>query len=218
MIKIAPSILSANFANLEQQIKLVEKGGADWIHLDIMDGHFVPNITFGPMVVKTIGNITNLPLDAHLMIQNPDKYLEDFQKAGTNRLTVHVEACIHLHRTIQGIKELGMKAGISLNPATPISTVKEILPIVDQVLVMTVNPGFGGQEFIQSTLKKVNDISQLIVNTKKKIELEVDGGVDESNAAALAKAGATVLVAGYSIFSKRNISQAVKNIRKAAQF
>jgi ribulose-phosphate 3-epimerase len=218
MIKIAPSILSANFANLEQQIKLVEKGGADWIHLDIMDGHFVPNITFGPMVVKIIGNITNLPLDAHLMIQNPDKYLEDFQKAGTNRLTVHVEACIHLHRTIQGIKELGMKAGISLNPATPISTVKEILPIVDQVLVMTVNPGFGGQEFIQSTLKKVNDISQLIVNTKKKIELEVDGGVDESNAAALAKAGATVLVAGYSIFSKRNISQAVKNIRKAAQF
>ena len=218
MIKIAPSILSANFANLEQQIKLVEKGGADWIHLDIMDGHFVPNITFGPMVVKIIGNITNLPLDAHLMIQNPDKYLEDFQKAGTNRLTVHVEACIHLHRTIQGIKELGMKAGISLNPATPISTVKEILPIVDQVLVMTVNPGFGGQKFIQSTLKKVNDISQLIVNTKKKIELEVDGGVDESNAAALAKAGATVLVAGYSIFSKRNISQAVKNIRKAAQF
>lgn len=218
MIKIAPSILSANFANLEQQIKLVEKGGADWIHLDIMDGHFVPNITFGPMVVKIIGNITNLPLDAHLMIQNPDKYLEDFQKAGTNRLTVHVEACIHLHRTIQGIKELGMKAGISLNPATPISTVKKILPIVDQVLVMTVNPGFGGQEFIQSTLKKVNDISQLIVNTKKKIELEVDGGVDESNAAALAKAGATVLVAGYSIFSKRNISQAVKNIRKAAQF
>ncbi len=218
MIKIAPSILSANFANLEQQIKLVEKGGADWIHLDIMDGHFVPNITFGPMVVKTISNITNLPLDAHLMIQNPDKYLEDFQKAGTNRLTVHVEACIHLHRTIQHIKELGMKAGVSLNPATPISTVKEILLIVDQVLVMTVNPGFGGQEFIQSTLKKVNDISQLIVNTKKKIELEVDGGVDESNAAALAKAGATVLVAGYSIFSKRNISQAVKNIRKAAQF
>jgi ribulose-phosphate 3-epimerase len=218
MIKIAPSILSANFANLEQQIKLVEKGGADWIHLDIMDGHFVPNITFGPMVVKTISNITNLPLDAHLMIQNPDKYLEDFQKAGTNRLTVHVEACIHLHRTIQRIKELGMKAGVSLNPSTPISTVKEILPIVDQVLVMTVNPGFGGQKFIQSTLKKVNDISQLIVNTKKKIELEVDGGVDESNAATLAKAGATVLVAGYSIFSKRNISQAVKNIRKAAQF
>ena len=217
MIKIAPSILSANFANLAQQIKLVEKGGADWIHLDIMDGHFVPNITFGPMVVKTISNITNLPLDAHLMIQNPDKYLEDFQKAGTNRLTVHVEACIHLHRTIQRIKELGMKAGVSLNPDSHISTVKDILPVVDQVLVMTVNPGFGGQKFIQSTLKKVNDISQLIVNTKKKIELEVDGGVDESNAAALAKAGATVLVAGYSIFSKRNIPRAVKNIRKAAQ-
>jgi ribulose-phosphate 3-epimerase len=217
MIKIAPSILSANFANLEQQIKLVEKGGADWIHLDIMDGHFVPNITFGPMVVKTISNITNLPLDAHLMIQNPDKYLEDFQKAGTNRLTVHVEACIHLHRTIQRIKELGMKAGVSLNPSTPISTVKEILPIVDQVLVMTVNPGFGGQKFIKSTLRKVKDISVMIKETSKKIELEVDGGVDESNAAALAKAGATVLVAGYSIFSKRNIPRAVKNIRKAAQ-
>ena len=218
MIKIAPSILSANFANLEQQIKLVEKGGADWIHLDIMDGHFVPNITFGPMVVKTISNITNLPLDAHLMIQNPDKYLEDFQKAGTNRLTVHVEACIHLHRTIQRIKELGMKAGVSLNPSTPISTVKEILPIIDQVLVMTVNPGFGGQKFIKSTLRKVKDISVMIKETSKKIELEVDGGVDESNAAALAKAGVTVLVAGYSIFSKRNISQAVKNIRRAAQF
>ena len=217
MIKIAPSILSANFANLEQQIKLVEKGGADWIHLDIMDGHFVPNITFGPMVVKTISNITNLPLDAHLMIQNPDKYLEDFQKAGTNRLTVHVEACIHLHRTIQSIKELGMKAGVSLNPSTPISTVKEILPIIDQVLVMTVNPGFGGQKFIKSTLRKVKDISVMIKETSKKIELEVDGGVDESNAAALAKAGATVLVAGYSIFSKKNIPQAVKNIRKAAQ-
>jgi len=178
MIKIAPSILSANFASLEQQIKLVEKGGADWIHLDIMDGHFVPNITFGPMVVKTISNITNLPLDAHLMIQNPDKYLEDFQKAGTNRLTVHVEACIHLHRTIQRIKELGMKAGVSLNPSTPISTVKEILPIVDQVLVMTVNPGFGGQKFIKSTLRKVKDISVMIKETSKKIELEVDGGVE----------------------------------------
>jgi len=217
MIKIAPSILSANFANLAQQIKLVEKGGADWIHLDIMDGHFVPNITFGPMVVKAISNITKLPLDAHLMIQNPDKYLVDFKKAGTNRLTVHIEACIHLQRTIQRIRELGMKAGVSLNPATHISTMKEIFPYIDQVLVMTVNPGFGGQKFIKSTLRKIKDISVMIKDTSKKIELEVDGGVDESNAGALAKAGATVLVTGYSIFSKRNIPQAVKNIRQAAQ-
>ena len=216
MIKIAPSILSADFKNLEQQIRQIEKGGADWIHLDVMDGHFVPNITFGPIVVKAIRAITKLPLDAHLMIENPDRYLDIFQKAGTNRLTVHVEACIHLHRTIQRIKELGMKAGVSLNPATHVSALKEILPTVNQVLVMTVNPGFGGQKFIQSTMKKVKDVSQMIIETEKDIELEVDGGIDETNVRNLVHSGVTVIVAGHSIFSKQNISKAVRDLRKAA--
>jgi len=215
-IRIAPSILSANFMNLQDQIAAVEKGGADWIHLDIMDGHFVPNITFGPIVVQAIRSCTKLPLDAHLMIESPDRYLENFRKAGVDRLTVHVEACTHLHRTIQKIKELGMKAGVSLNPATHASTIVEILPYVDQVLIMTVNPGFGGQKFIESTLNKIEKISSMIVQTNKAIELEVDGGVDEKNACLLINAGVTVLIAGYSIFSKTNIPQAVKNLRKSA--
>jgi ribulose-phosphate 3-epimerase len=216
MLKIAPSILSANFTNLEHQIRMIEKGGADWIHLDVMDGHFVPNITFGPLVVKTIRSITKLPLDTHLMIENPEKYLLDFKMAGTNRLTVHVEASIHLHRTVQRIKELGMKAGVSLNPATHVSTIKEILPIVDQILVMTVNPGFGGQKFIESNITKVLEISMMIGKVRKRIELEVDGGVSEINAKVLVDAGATVLVAGNSIFSKKNIPLAIQNLRKIA--
>ncbi len=216
MIKIAPSILSADFSNLTKQIKELEKGGADWIHLDIMDGHFVPNLTFGPTVIKAIGKVTNIPLDAHLMIEKPDKYLEDFRNAGVSRLTVHIEACNHLHRTVQHIKMLGMKAGVSLNPATPASSLGEILPYVDQVLVMTVNPGFGGQKFINKSILKIQEIAIMIKTTRRKIELEVDGGVDESNASNLKKSGATVLVAGYSIFSKKNISQAVHNLRRAA--
>ncbi|MBI1807240.1 MAG: ribulose-phosphate 3-epimerase [Ignavibacteria bacterium] len=217
MIKIAPSVLSADFSNLERQIRLVEKGGADWLHLDVMDGHFVPNLTFGPLIVKAIRSITNLPLDVHLMIEHPDQYLEDFKKAGSDRLTVHVETCSHLHRTVQRIKELGMKAGVTLNPATPALTVKEIIPYVDLVLVMTVNPGFGGQKFIFSMLKKIEAISALIANADSHVELEVDGGVDESNAFKLVQAGATVIVAGNSIFSKKNIPQAIRNLRKAAQ-
>jgi ribulose-phosphate 3-epimerase len=216
MVKIAPSILSADFSNLEHQVHLVEKGGADWLHLDVMDGHFVPNITFGPIVVNAIRSITKLPLDTHLMIENPEKYLEDFQKAGTDRLTVHVETCDHLHRTIQQIKELGMKAGVTLNPSTPASSLREIIPYVDLVLVMTVNPGFGGQKFIRSMFRKIREISEMISSIKTTIELEVDGGVDETNAAKLVEAGATVLVAGNSIFSKMNIPRAVKDLRKAA--
>jgi ribulose-phosphate 3-epimerase len=216
MIKIAPSILSADFTQLKQQVRLVEKGGADWLHLDIMDGHFVPNITFGPMIVKAIRSITKLPLDAHLMIKNSDAYLKAFNEAGTDRVTVHVETCQHLHRTVQQIKKLGMKSGVCLNPSTPASSLLEILPFVDLVLVMTVNPGFGGQKFIRSMFDKIKEISEMISETNKKIELEVDGGVDETNAAELIDAGATVLVAGNSIFSKKNITQAVRNLRKAA--
>lgn len=216
MIKIAPSILSANFAKLEEQIHLIEEGGADWVHLDIMDGHFVPNITFGPMIVKSIRSLTKLPLDAHLMIEHPDRYLEHFQQAGVDRITVHVEACVHLHRTIQKISSLGMKTGVTLNPSTPAATLKEILPFVDLVLVMTVNPGFGGQKFIASMISKVEEIAEMLSSINPKAYLQVDGGVDETNAAKLTAAGANVLVAGNAVFSKKNIPRAVRNLRKAA--
>ena len=215
-IKIAPSVLSAKFSNLEEQIRLVEKGGADWLHLDIMDGHFVPNITFGPMVVKAIRSITKLPLDAHLMIERPDRYLEAFRQAGVDRLTVHVETCPHLHRTVQRIKELGMKAGVTLNPSTPATSLEEIIPEVDLILVMTVNPGFGGQKFIRTMLKKIKEVSSMISHARRTIELEVDGGVDEQNASEVVAAGATVLVAGNSIFSKKSIPTAVRALRNAA--
>ena len=216
MVKIAPSILSADFRNLSHQIKLVEKGGADWIHLDIMDGHFVPNITFGPMMAKSVRSLTRLPLDAHLMIEQPDRFLQDFSRAGIDRLTVHVETCPHLHRTVQHIRELGMKPGVTLNPSTHVSSLKEIIPYVDLVLVMTVNPGFGGQRFIRSMLTKIREISTVITKLNPKALLEVDGGVDENNAADLVSAGADVLVAGNSIFSSRNIPLAVRRLRRAA--
>jgi ribulose-phosphate 3-epimerase len=216
MIKIAPSILSADFSNLKNQIKQCERGGADWIHLDVMDGHFVPNLTFGAMIIKSIRAITKLPLDAHLMVYQPEHYIEEFKNAGVDRFTVHVEACVHLHRVIQRIKAAGMKAGVSLNPSTPSSFLKEILPFVDQMLVMTVNPGFGGQKFINSTLSKIEEISDMINLSNHKIELEVDGGVDYENAKQIVAAGATVLIAGNSIFSKKNISSSIKKLRLKA--
>lgn len=216
-VKIAPSMLSADFTNLERDIHLVEEGGADWLHLDIMDGHFVPNITFGPMVVKAIRSLTKLPLDAHLMIAAPDRYLEVFRDAGVDRLTVHVETCPQLHRTIQRIQELGMKAGVTLNPSTPVSTIEEIVPSADLVLVMTVNPGFSGQQFIPTMLRKIEEVSRLISSSDRPIELEVDGGVDINNARDIVKAGATVLVAGNSIFGKKSIPQSIRLLRTAAQ-
>jgi ribulose-phosphate 3-epimerase len=181
-----------------------------------MDGHFVPNITFGPMIVRAIRSITKLPLDTHLMVEEPDRYLEDFRRAGADHLTVHVEACIHLHRTICEIRNLGMKAGVSLNPATPALALGEIIPFVDQVLVMTVNPGFGGQRFIRPMLRKIREISEMISAAGTRADIEVDGGVEERNAAALVGAGATVLIAGYSIFAKKSIPRAVKSLRAAA--
>lgn len=215
-IFITPSILSADFRHLEGQIHQVEHAGADWLHLDVMDGHFVPNITFGPMVVKAIRSVTKLPLDAHLMIERPEKFLADFRDAGTDRITVHVETCPHLHRVIHQIKELGMKAGVTLNPATPVSSLIEILPYVDLVLVMTVNPGFGGQEFISSMVDKVRAVREMIDGVNPAILLQVDGGISAKNASELARAGANVFVAGYSIFRQRDIGKALKDLRKAA--
>jgi|SRR5579862_6011811 len=215
ILKIAPSILSADFTKLGEQISLAEKGGADWIHIDVMDGKFVPNISMGQPIVKSVRKATKLPLDTHLMIVEPDRYLESFKDAGTDRLTVHVEACVHLHRTVEQIKKLGMKAGVALNPATPAEALEEILEYADLILVMTVNPGFGGQKFIKSMLPKITEISEMIEEAGSEALIEVDGGVDETNAQALAAAGANVFVAGNSIFSKKNIPSAVRELRKA---
>lgn len=213
---ISPSILSADFSNLKKQIQLVEKGGADWIHLDVMDGQFVPNITFGPSIVKTIKSLTKLPLDTHLMIEKPERYIEEFVKAGSDIITVHVETCPHLYRTIEMIKAYGIKAGVTLNPSTSATSLMEIFPFVDLILVMTVNPGFGGQKFIRSMVGKIQTISRLRDNLNQKILIEVDGAVDDKNAKIIVDAGADVLVAGHSIFSKKNIPNAIKTLRKSA--
>jgi ribulose-phosphate 3-epimerase len=214
-IKIAPSLLSADFRNLEKQIKLCEKGSADLLHLDIMDGHFVPNITFGPMVVKAVNSVTNLKLDTHLMIEKPERYIKDFAEAGSDIITVHVETCPHLHRTIQLIQSYGKKAGVTLNPSTPASALTQVLKFVDLILVMTVNPGFGGQKFINEIFEKIETIARMRDNINPNILIEVDGGVSEQNAKKLADAGTDILVAGNSIFLQKNIPDAIKNLRKA---
>ena len=199
-VRIAPSILSSDFAHLADEIAAVEQAGADLLHVDVMDGHFVPNLTIGPPIVEAIRKVTSLPLDVHLMITNPDQFVDDFAKAGANYLTVHVETCPHLHRTIQFIKEKGLKAGVTLNPATSLVTVEEILPEVDLLLIMSVNPGFGGQRFISNVLEKIRRARALIDATGRPILLEVDGGVKVDNARAIAAAGADILVAGSAIF------------------
>ncbi|HLC34233.1 MAG TPA: ribulose-phosphate 3-epimerase [Anaerolineales bacterium] len=218
MLKIAPSILSADFARLGDQIREAEAGGADYIHVDVMDGHFVPNITIGAPIVRAIRPVTRLPLDVHLMIESPERFLKDFAEAGADLITVHQEACVHLHRTIEQIRSLGKRAGVSINPATPAGVLDEILPYVDLVLVMTVNPGFGGQSFIESMLAKIRDIHQRLAALGSAAELEVDGGVSYETAPMIAAAGASVLVAGSSVFgAKEGIAKAIAEIRRRAE-
>lgn len=216
MIKLAPSILSADFAKLGEEIKDVEAGGAEYIHVDVMDGHFVPNITIGPLVVEAIKPITNLPLDVHLMIENPDSYIPSFAKAGASIITVHQEATVHLHRTIQLIKSHGIKAGVAINPATPVEMIRDILREVDLVLVMTVNPGFGGQSFITLTLEKIKQIAKWRKEFGLSFEIEVDGGVNSSTARTCVEAGVDVLVAGSAIYNQTDRKKAIEDIRQAA--
>jgi ribulose-phosphate 3-epimerase len=213
MIKISPSILSADFARLGAEIRTVEQAGADYIHVDVMDGHFVPNITIGAPVVKSLRDVTQLPLDVHLMIENPDLYIPDFAAAGSDIITVHQEAVPHLHRTIQLIHSLGKKAGVSINPATPASTLEVILEEVDLVLVMSVNPGFGGQSFIPSALGKIKQLREMIERTGRDIELEVDGGVKADNIGEIAAAGADVFVAGSAVFNAPDYTAAIQALR-----
>jgi len=200
-VQIAPSILSADFAHLGRDIAAVERGGADLIHVDVMDGHFVPNITIGPLVVRSIRKVTTRPLDVHLMIEEPDRYLDDFVAAGATMLSVHVETVRHLHRTLTLIRNLGAQAGVVLNPSTPVLSLDEIVPDIDFVLVMSVNPGFGGQEFIPQSLDKIRRVRELLDRHRSSIPIEVDGGVDMSNVADIVAAGATILVAGNAIFA-----------------
>lgn len=214
MIKLAPSLLSANFARLEDEIKNVERGGADWLHIDVMDGRFVPNITIGPPVIRSIRNVSTLPFDVHLMIEDADRYIDDFAAAGADIITVHWEACPHIHRSVSRIKELGKKAGISINPATPADMLKNMLPEVDLVLIMSVNPGFGGQKFIPTALDKIEYISKQKEEGGYGFEIEVDGGVTPGNAEMLVRAGATVLVAGSSVYDTPSVELSTRHLKQ----
>lgn len=216
MIKLAPSILSANFADLLKDCKKVEEAGCEYLHLDVMDGHFVPNITFGPQVIKSLRKDINMVFDAHLMIEDPDSYLPQLSDAGVDIVTVHQETCTHLHRTIQNIKANNMKAGVVLNPATPIDTIKHVLRDIDMVLLMSVNPGFGGQSFIPEVLKKIKELRMLIDKKNLDIDIEVDGGIKVENIKEVVDAGANILVAGSSIFAQDDINEACEKLRRAA--
>lgn len=211
-VLIAPSILSADFAYLGDALKTLESAGADWIHVDVMDGHFVPNLTIGAPVVQALRQVTTLPLDVHLMIEKPDALIPDFAKAGADILTVHVEACTHLHRTLQLIKSLGVKAGVSLNPHTPVSVLEPVIDDLDLILIMSVNPGFGGQAFIPYSLEKIKQAKALI--GERRIHLEVDGGVGLTNIAEILTAGADTIVAGSAIFNAPNMSETIQQLRQ----
>ena len=213
-IKVAPSILSADFSRLGEEIRAVEAAGADLIHIDVMDGHFVPNITIGPLIVEAARKSTKLPLDVHLMITNPELYIADFTKAGADYITVHVETAFHLNRLVQSIKECdGVKAGVVLNPATPLSSLDCILTDIDLVLIMSVNPGFGGQSFIPSAMDKIRQLRKRIDDLGLKVEIEVDGGVKPENAAQIIDAGADILVAGSAVFGKKDYAAAIRGIK-----
>ncbi|MBW8351807.1 ribulose-phosphate 3-epimerase [Bacillus sp. IITD106] len=213
MIKIAPSILAADFSQLADEVKDVEKGGADYIHIDVMDGHFVPNISMGPFIVEAVRKTTNLPLDVHLMIENPDQYIKAFVEAGADIITVHVEAARHLHRTLQYIRSLGIKSGVVLNPATHVSTIEHVLELTDMVLLMTVNPGFGGQDFIEAVLPKIREVRTMIEAKGLCIDIEVDGGIHGGTIKACQEAGANVFVAGSAIFGRKDRQAAIQEIR-----
>jgi len=214
-MKIAASILAADFSRLAEQIALAEQGGTDWIHCDVMDGHFVPNITMGPLIVAAARKSTSVPVDVHLMIEKPERFISAFRDAGADSITVHVEACQHLHRVVQQILETGAHAGVALNPATTLTTVEEILPEIDMLLIMTVNPGFGGQKFIEASINKIKKARQMILATGKSIALEVDGGIDVETAPRVVAAGAEILVAGNSIFGQPDIAEACRALKQA---
>jgi len=210
---IAPSILSANFNDLGKDIQMINNSQADWFHLDVMDGVFVPNISFGFPIIKHIKKLSQKPLDVHLMIIQPDKYLENFAQAGADILTVHLEACTHLHRTLQSIKSLGMKAGVAINPHTPVMLLKDLIQEIDLVCMMSVNPGFGGQKFISKTFDKLHELKLMITENKSACKIEIDGGVDFENYKQLVEAGADVLVAGNTVFSHQNPEQAIEALK-----
>jgi len=213
MLKLAPSILSADFSALAADVKKIEEGGADFIHVDVMDGHFVPNISFGAAVMKSLNGKTGLPYDVHLMIENPDQYIGEFVTEQTAYITVHQEACVHLHRTVQNIKSKGVKAGVSINPATPVSTLECILEDVDMVLIMSVNPGFGGQKFIHNTLNKVRELAEIRRERGLDFAIEIDGGITLANAKEVMDAGVDIAVAGSAVFGAEDVVQRVKDFK-----
>ena len=213
MVKIAPSILSADFSRLLEHVKEVESAGVEYLHIDVMDGHFVPNISFGAPILKSLKGKTNLFMDVHLMIENPDQYIGDFVDAGANLVNVHIEACTHIHRTIQLIRSYGVKVGVTLNPGTPLSTIEEVLSEVDMVLLMSVNPGFGGQHYIEATTDKIKRLKKIIVDNGYNCEIQVDGGINLKNVKTVVDAGADVIVAGSAIFGTANIDETVKAFR-----